>query len=321
MGFVLTALVLWGPPAAETPRWDVPATCPAQAEVDAWVDRLMLDGAGDVPDWQGRVDALEDGGFELTLTVPGQTRVVADEDCGRLAVAAALVIAVAADPVAVAGTIDALPTRAPIEPAPAPAVVLGPPRSMESKEPAPVVGRFPAPRDPPVRLFGMVSGAIGAELAVLPRPGFAVSLAGGLRRSSLRFDLVGLVSVPRDVEAPAAGFGARAAVAAGQLRACRIVDAKPVEFPLCLAGEVGGVWARGFGPTIEPRPRTQPWAAAVPSLGVTGWISKRLGLEARISVPVALYQPAVHLEGVEVDVFRAGSVGARAWVGPVLRFP
>lgn len=322
MGLVLTALVFWGPPVAETPRWDVPETCPVQAEVEVWIDRLMLDGADDVPDWQGRVEISEDGGFELTLTVPGQTRIVTDPDCERLAVAAALVVAVAADPVAVAGTIDALPTRPPTELPPVPAPVHRPPRSTESdKEPAQVRKRPPAPHAPPAGLSGVVSAAIGAELAVLPRPGFAVSVAGGLRRASLRFDLVGLVSVPRDVEAPAADFGARAAVAAGQLRGCWVVKAEPVEFPLCLAGEVGGVWARGFGPTIEPQARTQPWAAAVPSLGVTGWISRRLGLEARISVPVGLYQPAVHLEGVEVDVFRAGSVGARLWVGPVLRFP
>jgi len=323
MGLVLAALVLWGNPDAVTPRWDAPPECPEQTVVEQWIDRLMLAGVEDVPNWQGRVEASDDAGFVLTLTVSGRPRTLVDSECEKLAVAAALVIAVAADPVAVADAIeDESPPPEPAsavleqtqgprppEPAPAPASIDPPPR------------RTAPPRDPVPGLCGVVSGAIGAELAVLPKPGFAASVGAGVLWSWLRLEFVGLVSTPRDVAASDPNFGARAAVAGGQVRGCGIVRADPVEVPLCLAGEVGGVWARGFGPTIEPQARVQPWAAVVPSLGVTRWLSKRVGMEARISVPVGLYKPAVHLEGLDLDVFRASSVGARLWVGPVVRFP
>lgn len=325
MGFVLAALVFLGVPAAATPRWDAPAVCPEQAVVEQWIDRLMLEGAEDVPNWQGRVEPSGDGGFVLSLTVSGHSRTVADPDCGKLAVAAALVVAVAADPVAVADVIDAQLR----EPEPAPRLVESPetPDPVEVA-PSPVVDAArpepppTAPRDPATGLSAVVvSGAVGAELAVLPRPGFAASVGGGILWSWLRLELVGVVSVPRNIEAREADFGARAAVAGGQVRGCWVVRAKPVAVPLCLAGEVGAVWARGFGPGIEAQAKAQPWAAAVPSLGVTGWLSEHVGLEARVSVPVGLYKPAVHLAGVETHVFRAGSAGARLWVGPVLRFP
>lgn len=293
--------------------------------VEQWIDRLMLEGAEDVPNWQGRVEPSDDGGFVLTLTVSGHARSVADSDCGKLAVAAALIVAVAADPVAVADVIDAH-LRAP-EPAPRLVEPPQPPNPVEAA-PSPVVEtqrpELPpvAPRDPATGLSGVVSGAVGAELAVLPRPGFAASVGGGILWSRLRLELVGVVSVPRDIEAREdPSFGARAAVAGGQVRGCWVVDAKPVEVPLCLAGEVGAVWARGFGPSIEPQAKVQTWAAAVPSLGVTGWLSQHVGLEARIAVPVGLYKPAVHLAGVDAHVFRAGAAGARLWVGPVVRFP
>lgn len=324
--------MLWGVPDAVTPRWDVPPVCPAQSVVERWIDRLTLEGVEDVPSWQGRIEAAEDAGFVLTLTVAGRTRTVADRDCEKLAVAAALVVAVAADPVAVVDVIDAElhpPEPAPplLEPTPEPVFEPVPPEPT----PSPVTEPPPEPaarasREPAPGLRGVVSGAIGAELAVLPRPGFAASAGAGVLWSWLRLEFVGLVSTPRDVEASDPDFGARAAVAGGQVRGCGIVRAAPVEVPLCLAGEVGGIWARGFGPTIEPEARVQPWAAVVPSLGVTRWLSKRVGLEARISVPLGLYKPAVHLGGLDLggrdlNVFRAGSVGARLWVGPVVRFP
>lgn len=325
MAFVLAALVLWGVPAAATPRWEVPSVCPEQGEVEAWIDRLALGVVEQSPDWQGRVEGTPESGFVLTLTVSGRTRTVSDSDCGKLAIAAALVVAVAADPVAVADTIEPVLR----EPEPDPRLVESP-QTPEPVEvgPSPVVktpgpeSQQTAPRDTATGLSALVSAAVGAELAVLPRPGFGASVAGGIVWAWLRLELVGVVSVPRDIEARESNLGARAAVAGGQVRGCWVVRAKPVEVPVCLAGEVGAVWARGFGPGIEPQAKVQPWAAAVPSLGVTGWLSQHVGLEARISVPVGLYKPAVHLVGgTDTHVFRAGAAGARLWVGPVVRFP
>ncbi len=325
MGFVLAALALWGVPDAEIPQWDVPEVCPEQGAVEAWIDRLMLDAAGDVPKWQGHIEGAEEAGFVLTLTVSGQTRTVEAPDCGKLVVAAALVVAVAADPVAVADVIEPQLQRPLLAPLPLE-------RTSVVEPPAPSLGpaepqeRVPTTRDPPERgpasgVSVVVSGVVGAELAVLPRAGFAASVGGGVLWSWLRLELVSVVSTPRDVRSSEPSFGATAAVVGAQVRACGVVDTERVEVPLCLAGEGGGVWARGFGPSIEPESRMQPWAALVPSLAITRWVSKRVGVEARIAVPVGLYKPAVHLSGVELDVFRAGPVGARVWVGPVLRFP
>ncbi|MBV1860389.1 MAG: hypothetical protein KUG77_18395, partial [Nannocystaceae bacterium] len=245
MGFVLAALVLLGVPSAETPRWDAPPACPEQAAVEQWIDRLMLAGPEDVPNWQGHVEASGDRGFVLTLSISGKIRTLAAPDCERLAVAAALVVAVAADPVAVADVIEPLlpepePARLVLENTP----LVGPPEPTRTEAPLspspPRRSTAAVPLDDDPGVSGVVSAAIGAELAVLPRPGFAASLGAGALWSRFRLELLGVVSTPRDIETGDPHFGARAAVVGGQVRGCGLVLVPPVEVPLCLAGEVGG---------------------------------------------------------------------------------
>ncbi len=186
--------------------------CPAQAVVEQWIDRLMLQGAQDVPRWQGYVERSEDGEFVLTVTVSEQSRTIVDADCETLAVAAALVVAVAADPVAVVDALEDHRLRPDLAPPVVPTPEIPPP---VQPAPTPVAGTpsssaiGTAARRRADELQGVVSGAVGAELAVLPQPGFAASVGGGILWSWLRVEALGLVSVPRNVEARTPALGAR----------------------------------------------------------------------------------------------------------------
>ncbi len=335
MTLAAAALVLIGLGAAPAPggpsQWRAPPQCPSQAQVDTWVAAFMLDGDAVVPAWQGEIEAQAGGGFTLQLTVRDQSRVLADANCEQLSMAAALVVAVATDPVAVAGAWSG-PTSAPDPQAsPGPEPEPGPEPQMETSpdpDARPQRIREPEPARAPERAgrrrpWGLVGAAVGAELAVLPRPGVAGAAGGGLGWTHARMELLGLFSNPRAIEGEQPGLGARAMVFSGQVRGCGVLVSftRRFEVPLCAAMEVGGMWARGYGPGIEPLPKTQAWAALVPSVGITGWLSRRVGIEARVSAPIGLYQPGVHIaEGGNVSVFRVGAVGARAWLGPVLRF-
>lgn len=312
-------LVVW---LSVAPQWTAPDGCPTRDEVEAQAEALLLEPAAEPLEYRGQIYVTPTG-FRLELDVGTTSRTIEAEECSRLGTAAALIIAVEHDPVAVAVAVE--PVVQPVAPPELEvpeereALPVAEPEAA-SLEPQPEPAQ---PRRPPAQRtwLGTVRAGVGVELGVLPRPGASFLLAGGVGGPQWRVELGGTASLPRDV--PVEGrtdFGARATLFAGHARGCWLPGGERIRFPLCGGIEAGGLWARGFGPGISPSARTQLWGAALASAGLNYWVSKRFGVMADAELDVALRKPAVTLIGVS-DVFRAGAVGARFVIGPILRFP
>ncbi|MCR9160791.1 MAG: hypothetical protein ACE37F_03850 [Nannocystaceae bacterium] len=303
--------------APAQPTWSAPAGCPSQREVEQEVEALLLEPSKRPLEYAGKIDVVP-AGYRLQLDVGATSRVIEAVDCRRLGTAAALIIAVEHDPIAVAVAVEPVvqepePERPWPEPPPEPK----PPPAAVAPRPD------PAPEPPPTRrpFHGTVRAGVGVELGNVPRPGALFLLAGGVGGPRWRVELGGTASLPRDVPVEdRRSFGARATLLAGHARGCWLPGGERVQVPLCGGLEAGGLWARGYGPGVSPSARTQLWMAALASAGLNYWVSSRFGIMADAELDVALRQPAVTLIGVS-DVFRAGAVGARLVVGPVLRFP
>lgn len=326
----LLALIALGSPQAPGVGWVAPQECPTQGEVEASISALLLEPPDELEPWQGEVARVAEG-YELTLEVGVRRRVVSAADCESLGVAAALIVAVAHDPVSVAAALDA-PLQHPIAPAvesepedPAPFVPTDTEDVVEEEaedEPLPSAAR---PTNPWPRqrsgLQGLARLSFGVEIGVLPDPGLGFELATGIRGEQWRVEVGAIGTVPRQVTAGDNDeFGATSTLIGAQARGCYDFTRPKLDVPLCGGLEAAGVIARGFGPDLTGRSQTQLWLAGLASGGVAWWARPRFGLAARAELVVGLRQPAVHIDGVGL-VFRAGSVGARVWLGPVLRFP
>lgn len=317
-------LVVWLSVAPAQSLWTAPEGCPTQDEVERQTEALLLEPHDGVLEYSGRIE-VTGAGYRLDLEIGSTSRTIEAAECSRLATAAALIIAVEQDPVAVAAAVEPVvqrPTqlqeRAPVErpePRKDPEIRPTPPQELPSER-----VRAPGP-ERPGEVRGTVRAGLGVELGNVPRPGAGFLVAGGVGGVRWRVELGGTASLPRDV--PVSGrpqFGARAALFAGHARGCWLPGRERFQVPVCGGLDVGGLWARGFGPGVEPSARTQLWLGAMASAGLNYWISGRFGLLVDAELDVALRQPAVMIVGVD-DVFRAGAVGARFVVGPILRFP
>ena len=316
--------VVWLAVAPAQPQWEAPEGCPGKAEVDSQVELLLLEHTEAPLEYRGRVELTPEG-FRLTVEIGDTTRVVDAQDCARLGTAAALIIAVEHDPVAVAVAVEPIVQRTTPAPQPAPAPTPAPtpaPRSVIDREAPPSPSPSPRePEPPPPEVQGVVRLGMGVEVGLLPRVGASLSLAGGVQGERWRAELGVVGSVPRDVPAKEQpDFGARASLFAAQGRACVLAGVERLQVPLCAGAELGGLWAGAIGPGVTPRPRTQLWAGALASVALETWFTARVGLTAEAEVDVALRKPAVHVENVG-HVFRVGALGARFLLGPRLRFP
>ena len=317
-------LVVWLSVAPALPQWSAPEGCPTQGEVEAQAEALLLEPTEEPLTYEGQIEVTPTG-YRLDLNVGATSRVIEAHDCGRLGTAAALIIAVEHDPVAVAAAVEPV-VQTPRESETAPTQ---PEEPQGEPEPEPVeraVIWSPEPEPVPPSAVrrawvGTLRAGVGVEIGSVPRPGASFLLAGGIGGSRWRVEAGSTVSLPRDV--PIEGrtdVGARAMLFAGHARGCWLPGGERVRVPLCGGVEAGGLWARGYGPGINPSARTQLLVAALASAGLNYWVSKRFGVMADAELDVALRQPAVTITGVD-DVFRAGAVGARFVIGPILRFP
>lgn len=315
-------LAAWLSFAPAEPSWSAPPGCPDQADVDAQIEALLLQ-PGPVS-YRGDIELHEDG-YRLSLDLGEMHRELVAADCGRLATAAALIVAVEHDPVSVADVVEPvvqrpkahapLPERAPVVTAPRPTPIPAPLREDSSSPPTSVPVAAP---------LGLLRVGVGPEVGLLPRVRAALSLVGSVQWSQWRAEVGGTASLPRDTSLRSLpDFGVRTLTFSGHARGCWVPNAQRVDVPLCGGVAIGGLWAKGFGPALSPSSRTQLWAAAQASVGLDVWLGRRIGVSARAEVDAALRQPAVHLGGFDSDpeVVRLGAVGARVLLGPALRFP
>lgn len=319
--FALLATSPLGAARAEGPRlslrWSAPAGCPSQARVIAEVDRL-LGASGARPREPLQVTATVDedppGRFRVSLETAGEggprVRVLHASSCQALADAAAVIIALAIDPAAVASAPEPPPPAAP--PAPPPLPPPPPPRPFVPP-PRPRTAP-PPPRDSVPLRFHVAAWVLG-DIGSLPGVSFAAGGALGLSIASWR------------IEAGAGAFPSRAAVIAnrptaggdvslilGSVGACRdILPKGRFEIAPCAGVELGRLHAAGFG-ISNPTSGDALWSAFKAG-GLFAWAPMdRFALVLRLDVVVPFARPSFVLDNVG-PVFRSGPVAGRLGLG------
>lgn len=279
---------------------------------------------------QGRIEVV-DGGYALEFNVGTQPspRRLEHATCEPLGRAAALILAVAVDPVAVAGHVAPSGTpSATDEPPPKPAPVAVPASDVAPPPAAPTPARAdtiaPQPPTPPRRPV-RTSPRLGLRpefvigTALLPGTvEFGFGGAAALFGRHWRVELDGTYWLPQETTIDDTGIGGRVSLAHGGVRGCYVADAGPLQVPLCGGLSVGALIGRSVG--LTPRVRnTDVWAGLPLSAGLAWAPVRALALFARAEAVVSLRIPGFHVEGLS-RLHRVGSVGARAAIGAEVRF-
>jgi hypothetical protein len=228
-----------------------------------------------------------------------------------------VVIAVAADPIAVVAFMETPQPEPEPEPQPEPEPESEPeahrlPKRSASAAPAPP----PSPR--PDLEYG---GRLGVGFGGLVLPGAGAGFSGapfvGVPRFHAR--LVGQYWLPRRRALPGLrDAGATFQLATGGVRACPILQTGRWRFPLCAGVDVGAIIGNGGGSDLEvERSATALWAAVVLEPGVEVTLTPRWGLWAAFEGAISLNRPRFHFDGGG-SVHAVGAFGPRGMVGVVV---
>lgn len=340
---VAAAVLLWGPPDAETVRteapmefsWVAPNDCVDGAAV---VTRAAAQSRGErrAVEASGIVEGSAELGYTLRLSIStdgvAEARELRAASCDELADAAALLLAVAAD---TSGQVQA---SAEVEETPAPAE----PESLPEPEPeqrpeqqprpadepaatgdteAPRSPQPPRPAKPSLAIAAVVRvDAIGQLFRILPRAaGFGVAGAAGLDVGPARIEARGqyFLAQSRDYGEPSAAGGDFDLWTLGAA-ACYVPRTGRWAFPLCGGAEAGSMRGRSRG--VQD---VGDAASAFVALTVDGavayaplrWLALRLGLQGVASVR----RPEYHVRDLDL-LFRAGPAGMRITGGIEVRF-
>ena len=297
-----------------TLAWSAPPGCPAAGDVLDRIAGLLGARQPGAPFVQLTATVTSvDGAYALqmrTETASGtSTHTLGSPDCEALADGAALVAAVAADPLAVDRSFDA----APIEP---PSV---PPDEV-------VVTRSPPLTDPPrprgrLRLARFALRADGLlEYGMLPRPAFGPVVTVGLIGPLWRVEVGAVVLTPRvhftdATRTVGAAFGSWGV----RVRGCGVPVVAIVEFPLCAGFEGGQMTARPLGSSSDNRDDRRGFGLF--AAGAAVGISPRpfIALLAGVDGIVALTRPRFDAGGAQLH--QPQRAGVRASLGLELRVP
>ncbi len=264
---------------------------------------------------QGRIVAIS-GGWALEIAVQGpddaSTRRIEGAACAPLARAAALIVAVAADPMGAAETREPEIAAAPPEPSP---VATVPRASTPSAEPDVPRGRAWRHRlglavhgGVAVGLTPATTGGIEAEIAWLYGP--------------LRIAAIGSHWFAR-ARSEIEGAAIRASTSSGGLRFCVAPRGGPVEIPVCTGLDASAVVATGEGSRIVEHVQ-RDWMLSLPvSVGLDAPVGRRFVVRTRLETLVGLRRPAFHLQtaGQPAASWSPAVVGLRFVVGAASRLP
>lgn len=293
--------------------WTAPAACPDASAVLSRMSSLLDERPDDAPvvRLEGTVREVS-GTYELALVARthsgSTTHELASPDCRALGDAAALVGAVAADPLSVDRALSTPP-----EPEVTPAedgvtITKSPPIEMPPRR----RGRLKLAR------FGLRADAV-LESGPLPRLGFGPIVTVGLLGPLWRAELGAVFLVPRphfvdDAQTQGASFGAWGIRARG----CGVPVVRIVEFPVCGGFEGGQITARLQGDLMGDDQR-EPFGLF--SLGAGIGLAPRpfLALVLGVDGLVALTRPRFAVDTVLLH--RPDRLGVRAMLGLELRVP
>jgi hypothetical protein len=280
----------------------VPFAEPAERTIETVLSRRQ-DG------WHAEITLRDAAGIEL-----GRRAIdAAGLDCGPLAQATTLALALTIDPDAALGPATGpLPAPSPVAPAPIPPPPC-PDRACPAAAPCPRAV-CPPPREGP-RVGASARATLAVGLIPGPAPGFSVAAEGGSR--TLRGG-VGLLFLPETVAADARfAFGLTAAAAG----ACALLPALGrVELGLCGEIQLGSIHAvvREVAP-IDPGDQLWLAAALGPRLAVD--VLSPLAIEVGISAVAPLLDRTFDVAGIEGPIHRPATVGAVSFIGVGIRAP
>lgn len=329
LGAIL-ALAVVAPEDARLPvalDWSAPPGCASQAELEDDIARLTgarLAEGEQAERLEVRISTVQDG-YAMALRrtrADGSTadlRELVAADCGVLARAAALIVAVGVDPLATAAQVETLERAAArAEPvlAPSPATDVAP---------APVVR--PATVSPPVRArrwrHRFVMGALGG-LAIGAVPGPSGSVGGfvGYAFGPLRFELGGEHTFARRRTLDD-GVRVAASSSGGGLLVAITPQLGPLVGVFGTGVQAGVLRGTGSGARVAGSDALD-WWAAIPLVAGLEWPARsRIALRVQAELAISLRRPALTVRsgGDPAGGFRRAEATARVLAGPIVRLP
>lgn len=293
-------------------EWTAPDECPEQQDVVARANRLAVVSEAAL---RGRaVVTRSSDGFAVEIEVAGRTQRHGAASCEALADLTALVVAVAADPVAVATHTAIPPASPPRDPTPPPTSAPAPEPPQETPSPSPTPR--PALRRRWVPTLG-VRGLVG--YAQLPGIDSGAGISVALERPRLAVQVRADWIFAR--RTPIAGLApAEAELAAGNvsLRGCGGMTRRILALSGCGGVELGAVWAHPVR-VSESQDVTALWAAAIGAFSLRAWVDPRVGLELGGELVLALRRPRFALRDDPAATTDTRRGGIRGWAGILVR--
>lgn len=313
----LGLLALLEPPSlrdeAFTLHWEAPAGCPTADEGREELARRL---GGRLPEHGRagvRIEPDADDGWHAHITVDAAApRELHARECDALARAAAVVVAVAIDPLPSAARIEAIvpsvPTPPPVSPEP----------ELPRRRDAVRARAEPTPRPQPREraLVHRLRASAGVAWVPVPRLSGALQLGYSLRsahRGLAQLEVMLLYATPRRIDYEPERVGGRFQSVTATARGCAAPELGRVTLALCGGVELGALIGRGIGAPVTDT-KAPLWVALQPSTAVTIALARRLALVLAAELPVSVRRPAFHL-GARDDLFRSPRVGVRGLAG------
>ena len=318
------------PPAVRI-DWSAPDGCPDGVWVRGELERLLggpLEGEGP-PRFTARASVVRDatGRWQLQLATTGdgmeRERSLGGQTCEELAGAAALIVALAVDPVGAATRAGVRSEPGHDTPNAARAGADSPARAPDlavttgGRDRASDGASRAAPAPSELRWVGRASALVDAGALPHAAPGLGLMAAGEL--GSARVEVLGAYFFRQRATVAGREAGADVSLVAGAARLCAVPWRGPIEAGGCLGFEAGALLGEGFG-VSSPDSSAAPWLAPEAGLFAAYTLTRRLGLTVALDALVPLARKRFVLTGVS-EVFTPPPFTVRAGLGLELRFP
>ncbi len=301
-------------PQGDPLQWNAPPPCPDVVDVRARARRFARDPATTLAG-EAIVEGVSAGSWRLRLRIGGLVREYNSRDCEALADLAALSIAVAADPVAVATAMRATSAMSHVAPS-------TPARHRERGIAAPTESPSPRPDRTAVRrprwttLLG-IGGVAG--VAELPRADLGPTVSLAVERRALSIQLRGGWLLPQRTPIPTFDPAqARLQAANGSARVCGQWRDRALSILGCGGLELGALIGASERVRQMDR-RAALWVAALGSVGLRGWIHPRVALEIGAEFVLGIRRPRFGLQDNPFQPVAAGAGGVRGAAGVLVR--
>jgi hypothetical protein len=319
--FVIASLVLALEPIASAIdlQWDAPPECPQARDV---AERISALGVAADANAEVRGAITREGNrFRLALelaTPAGRTRRTIDADrCELLAQSAAVVVAVALDPLATATTMrsETLPVSPSIPPPQASAPIDATTPVVEPRA-RPLVARRR-----PVKPKWILGARAVVGRGTLPTIDVGGELVVGPAWPHVRLELGALGLAPQRAEYPdRADVGTDTGIAAAIVRGCGALGPDRVQFELCAGIQLGAAIARGFG-VRRPNTVGAPWLAFELGPRLVVRPHPNVGILLGVSAVLAALRPAFGIAERDDPADRLRAAAIRATIGLETRLP